>query len=68
MPAVHVGFFMQEESGCVVFQYILVILRVLMQTNLVLSGSTALEYFILLLFPKTPHSQDVSASLSCVRP
>lgn len=35
----------------------LVVLRVLMQPDLVISDSTAVKYCILLLFPKTPYSQ-----------
>lgn len=51
------GFSCRQSQDVLYLDILLVVLKVLMQPNLVLSGSTALEYFIHLLFPKAPHSQ-----------
>lgn len=53
IPPTRIDFFSCRQGQLI----LLVVLRVLMQSNLVLSDSTALEYCILLLFSKTPHSQ-----------
>lgn len=58
IPPTRIDFFSCGQGQLVLYLDIfLVVLRVLIQSNLVLSDSTASEYCILLLFPKTPHSQ-----------